>query len=451
MTLYRLWTAVAAVALTAMASTALAQTAPSPSSGGTIASGTTASASSAQQATADDTSYFARNRNVSVRERSRPGYEALGIPAGGFNIFPRVTADAAYDDNIYATQNSATSDTIFHIAPELLVRSNWNRHELDFYGRAMFNEYASHTNESTTDYGAGASGRLDLLRSSNLFAGGSFDRMTEPRTDPNSPAAAAKPIVYDLGQANVGGVWEFSRLRLSGRADYSDYNYFNTTTMGGAFLLQQDRSYHVWRETGRAEYAMSPELSLYATGTVNQIRYQLQPPAATFDRDSNGYDVAAGASFDVTRLIRGEAEIGYMNQNYRFTGFKGVSGLYYKLGVDWFPTQLTSVNLTGSRSIQEAVDISASGYIATTIAARIDHELLRNVILSAQGSYANDGYQQADRTDKIATAGVGATYLMNQHIGLRLAYDFRKLDSSGTQKIPSYDDNRLTASLTFQY
>jgi hypothetical protein len=40
---------------------------------------------------------------------------------------------------------------------------------------------------------------------------------------------------------------------------------------------------------------------------------------------------------------------------------------------------------------------------------------------------------------------------MNQHIGLRLAYDFRKLASSGTQKIPSYDDNRLTASLTFQY
>lgn len=447
----RLWSAVAVAALTALTGPVFAQTLPAASSGGDIASGAGGSANGADQSTADDTSYFGRNRNVSVRQRSRPGYEAVGIPAGGFNIFPSVSADATYDDNIYATQNGAISDTIFHVAPQLVVKSNWDRHELDLTAHGLFNEYATHSTEDTTDYGVAANGRLDMLRSSNLFAGGSFDRETEPRTSPDSPAAAATPVQYDLGQANFGGVWELSRLRLKGQVSYSDYDYFNTTTTSGAFLLQKDRNYDEWQENGRADYALSPELSLYATGTVNQIQYVLKPPVAQFNRDSNGYDIAAGASFDVTRLIRGEAEFGYMQQDYAYTAFKSTPGFYYKLGVDWFPTQLTTVNVTGARTIGEAVDIAASGYIGTTIALQIDHELLRNVILTAQGSFVQDDYQQADRTDKIGTAGVAATYLLNQHMGLRLAYAFDKLDSSGAQKIASFDDNRLTASVTFQY
>ena len=396
------------------------------------------------------TKFFARNRNVSVKERARPGYEAVGVHAGGFNIFPRLTADAQYNDNIYATQNGSTADEIFHLSPEVLVKSNWNRHELDLYAHGTENAYANHSTENTFDYGVGASGRLDVLESSNLFAGGSFDKATEPRTSPNSPAAAAKPIRFDLTQVNLGGVREFDRLRLFGRVNYSDYNYFNTVTQAGAFLLQKDRNYHQWDENGRAEFAMSPEVSFYVTGTVHQINYLLRPPVSAFDRNSNGYDVAGGTSFDITRLIRGEAEVGVTHRSFADPHFRDISSPYYRVGVDWLPTQLTTVNFSGSRTIQEAVNISASSYIATTIAARIDHELLRNVILSAYGSYADDSYQQAARSDKLAGFGASATYLMNQHIGLRLAYDFSKLSSSGTAKVPSYDDNRLVLSFTFQ-
>jgi hypothetical protein len=445
-----------------MATTAYAQSAPggggstsptAPTSGQQSTNPTglpaTANASSGQTV-AGATEFFARNRNVSVRERARPGYEAVGIHAGGFYVFPRLTADMQYNDNIYATQNLTASDEIFHVVPELLVKSNWSRHELDLYARAAANEYASHSTESTVDYGFGGSGRLDILRSSNIFAGGSFDRATEPRTSPNAPAAAATPVRYDLAQANIGGVAEFTRLRLSGRVNYSDFDYDNTVTHTGAFLLQKDRNYHQWAESGRAEFAMSPEVSLYLAGDLNQRTYPLQPPVATFNRNSNGYSVGGGSSFDVTRLVRGEAEVGYMRQSYDDPLFGDTSGLYYRIAADWFPTQITTVNLSGTRSIQEAVAISASGYIATTITGRVDHELLRNVLLSAYGSYGQNNYQHADRTDKLAGAGLSGTYLMNQHIGFRLAYDFSKLDSSGTLRIPSYDDNRVTVSITFQ-
>src|SRR4051812_45749542 len=62
---------------------------------------------------------FARNRNVSVRERGRPGYEAIGIHAGGFYMFPRLTADGQYNDNIFASENVKVGDTIFHLVPKV--------------------------------------------------------------------------------------------------------------------------------------------------------------------------------------------------------------------------------------------------------------------------------------------------------------------------------------------
>ena len=416
-----------------MGSAAWAQATPGTGSSSTNAPGAQSSsptglpvAGSAGATVGAATKFFARNRNVSVKERARPGYEAVGIHAGGFNIFPRLTADGQYNDNIYATQNGATADEIFHVSPEVLIKSNWNRHELDLYAHGTENAYASHSTENTFDYGVGASGRLV------------------------ETAAAAKPIRFNLTQANLGGVREFDRLRLFGRVNYSDYDYFNTVTQTGAFLLQKDRNYHEWGETGRAEFAMSPEVSLYVTGTASQINYMIQPPVSAFDRNATGYNVAGGTSFDITRLIRGEAEVGFTHRSFNDPHFRDYTTPYYRLGVDWLPTQLTTVNFSGSRTIQEAVDISASSYVATTIAARVDHELLRNVILSGYGSYADDSYRQADRTDKLGGFGASATYLMNQHMGLRLAYDFSKLSSSGAAKVPSYNDNRVVVSFTFQ-
>jgi hypothetical protein len=397
-------------------------------------------------------SNFARNRNESVRDRPRPGFEAIGIPMGGFNLFPRLTADAQYNSNIYATQTGVISDTIFHITPEVAMRSNWTRHQLALYARANFNEYASHSTESTQDYSVGASGRLDLLRTSNLFGGTSFDHATEPRTAPTSPAASVSPIQYNLFQGNFGGVHEMNRIRLSGRVNYFNYNYFNNHTANGDVLLQDDRDRDEWYETGRVEYALTPDKAIYVEAVGNQRNYRLHPPQAQFNRDSTGYTVSAGTNFDITRLIRGEAQIGYMSQSYSDPRFgNNTTGLAYNVAIDWFPTPLTTVNVSGGRSIQEAVANTASGYVSTNIGARIDHELRRNILFSAHANYDQDNYHDADRIDKRTLAGVSGTYLMNAHIGLRLTYDFQSQRSSGTAHANSYDDHRITGGLTFQY
>lgn len=395
------------------------------------------------------TSQFARDRNVTVRERNRPDYEALGIHAGGFLVFPRLGLDVVSDDNIFATQNNEVNDVIWRVRPELTVNSNWNRHALSVFARAQVNRYADHSSEDTTDYTVGAKGRLDIGVQSSLTANATHQYLTEPRTATTAPGAAAKPVRFYLDQAVVTGVHEFNRLRVTGRLNYGEYDYRNVAATNGGVLLQDFRDRTQWSETGRVDYAISPATAVYVTATANQRNYRLSPPTVSSNKDSDGYEASVGVNFELSALMRGEIDVGYLSQSYDDPAFKDIDGMSLHAAVDWFPTELTTVNFTASRSVEEAV--VAGGYLSTNVGARVDHELLRNVLLSANAGYSHDDYEGVDRTDKTKSAGLGVTYLLNRNVGVSGAYNYLDRDSKGISRNPSFTDNKLTATLTLQF
>ncbi len=119
--------------------------------------------------------------------------------------------------------------------------------------------------------------------------------------------------------------------------------------------------------------------------------------------------------------------------------------------MDWFPTELTTVNLNGSRTIEDPVDAGSQAYISTNLSAGVDHELLRNVLLSAQASYGKDNYETINRDDKRTGFNASATYLMNRNVGLILTYTYLKQDSSGAARGASFNDNKIAASVALQF
>lgn len=396
-------------------------------------------------------SFFARDRNTSVRERPRADYQASGIPAGGFDLFPRLTADAEFNDNIYAAASGfKESDTVFRIRPEIALRSNWNVHQLGAYARAGFNRFMDNSGENTEEYGFGANGRLDVVRGSNLYAGVDYQKLTEPRTAPQAPTATVKPTEYTLLGGNVGGVHEFNRLRVSGRFDYSDFDYDNNVLRNGAALLQDDRDRQVISGSARAEYAVSPATAFFVAGRLNERDYRLARGADGFNRDSNGYAATAGVNFDVGAAARGEIEVGYMNQTYDDARFVDTSGLALAGRVEWFPSDLTTIGLSATRSIEEATVAGASGFLSTGGGVQIDHELLRNLLLNGAASYTQDKYRGVDRNDKRTAASAGATYLVNRAAALSLTYSYYRQNSTGLAGSTDYNVNKLLLSLILQ-
>jgi hypothetical protein len=398
---------------------------------------------------------FDRGQNISVRERPRPDYQAAGIHVGGFMIYPKVTASVGYDTNVFAVQHGAVGDAIFTVTPEVDIASTWSRNALDAYVRASQDVYARYATEDVTEYGAGVSGKYEFgtaeVGEAQLTGGVDYGRYALPRSAANSGVQLSKnPIQYDYTALNAQLADTFNRLRLSVRADDQIYDYYNGQTPGGALVFEQGLNHYDATFTAKAEYAVSPDTAVFVIGAYNQRTYQLGPPVVPFNSNSSGFNVGAGANFDITHLIRGEVQLGYMDQQYVSPAFPAIRGLSAKAQLEWFPTQLTTVTATALRGIGDSGIIHSAGFLNTTGALQVDHELLRNVILSANVAGTENQYSGISRTDTIWSAGASADWLLTRWFGTTLAYTFADQHSSGAERGPSFDDNRVTLSLVFQ-
>jgi hypothetical protein len=398
----------------------------------------------------EQTSLFARDRDVSVRERPRPDYQETGVRSGGIWLYPKLEGDVEYNDNIYATSTGEISDEIFRIKPELVLQSNWSRNYFDLYGRASANEYAKNTSENTTDWDFGGDGRLDIVRGTDIRAGGEVARLTVPRTSSTSPSGALTPVQYYQDTAYVIGEREVNRFRMTLKGSWGSYTYNNVPAIGGGTIINTDLNHDEYDMSGRVDYALSPRTAWFVEGDGNWRPYHTAG-ILTPQRSSEGYQFLTGANFEVTSLIRGEIGVGYLKQMYDSPSYTDVGGFGLRGKLEWFPSELTTVTLTGDRSVQDSGIIGSSGYLATNIGAQIDHELLRNVILSASGLYGHDTYNGVDRGDSRYQAGISATYLVNRRVGLSAGYVYFKQDSSGTSAGQNFAVNRLTAALALQY
>jgi len=392
-------------------------------------------------------SQFKRDKNVSVRQRPRPDYEATGQKAGGFTVYPRVTVDLEHNDNIYAVAAGKIDDNIWRVKPEVAVRSDWSRHALGFFAGGNVIRYGDAKTENAEEYTVSANGRLDVARGSNVSGSVQYQHLIEPRSaiTAGTPAGATrKPVEYNLTSANLVAVKEFNRLRVTGRLDDKDFNYKD---QGGAFN-QNTRDRNEFSFGGKAEYAVSPDTAVYAVATGNKRDYDISGPT---DRSSDGYVLGAGANFEASDLVRGDVQVGYMKQSYDKAIYKSISGFNASGRLEWFPTQLTTVGLNGSRSIEDATANGAGGFISNSVGATIDHELLRNVLLSAAYTHGKDNYKGVDRNDKRDNFSTTAAYLLNRRVGLFLTYNYLKQDSSGAAKASSFKDNKLVASVALQF
>lgn len=392
---------------------------------------------------------FARDRNVSVRQRPRAEYEALGVHVGTFLMFPRVMVTVEHDDNIFAQPTNELGDTILKIQPELAVTSDWTRHFLSAYARGTYTRFDEFEIESTDEWMAGGSARLDIRRDTTLSGGFDFARLTEPRTGTSLQGQSVVPIQYEQDQARVVFSREFNRLRTTARFDYVNYDFNDGRAATGASVDQDDRDREELTASLRGDYAFSPATAGFLQVALNEHNYDITAPGR-LGRDSDGVTVLAGLNFELSNLLRGDIGVGYVEQNYDDPRFRDISGLGVRGQLEWFPTQITTVTLTAARRVSDSGIPGAAGYLESDFGAQIDHELRRNIILTGQVSYGEDNYQDLDRLDRQLRFAVSGTYLVNRSVGLTIGYSYYDQESSGLAGGQDYKVNKIGATVTVQ-
>ena len=390
-----------------------------------------------------DSDTFDRGRNIGVQDRPRPDYQAIGILAGGFTIYPKVVMTADLDDNIFAVQHGAVGDFIFDVAPEIDVQSNWSRNALSAFARLDQSVYAKYTGQDTTQYEFGVAGKLQFGNSA-MTGGVDYGHSALPQYLSNDFGSPLQPVQYDVTKLNDELSTQFTRLRLSVKVEDQDYRYQNTNAFTAA------ESHNDVIVTGTAEFALTPDAALQVQAQGNHRGYSDVSPSVPLLLTSSGYQVTAGANFDLTHLIRGEFQIGYLSQTYVSSAFKPVQGFSGKAQLQWFPTQLTTVTFLASRDVGDAQVVGSAGYVGSNVSARVDHELLRNLILS--GSLSGSYFQNIgiNRNDTLVGAGLSANWLITRHVGVKFAYAYTDQKSVGSAAGNTFADNRGTISLVLQ-
>ena len=388
-------------------------------------------------------------RGETVRERARPDYDAAGLRSGGLLlILPSVEVGLRHEDNIYKTDGGETEDVVTSVRPRVDVVSQWSNHELVASAGADADVFADEDDENTTDWFMSADGRIDITRDTNVYAGLSVQELHEDRGDPNAPRTSREPISYSRQDARLGGSYRFNRLGLTLEANLGHLDYDNGVDQSGQPVDQRGRDRDESEVMARAGYAAAAGYEAFVRATRDERRYDHHDPAGP-NRDSDGWELVIGTALDLGGIVFGEVFAGHRSQDYDDASLPTIDGFTLGGAVDWNVTPLTTVNGFVQRKVEESVIDGASGALATTVGLGVDHELLRNLILSADLSLTSSDYEGITREDDVLGVGFGGTYLVNRNLHADFGYRHQSRDS--TTAGADYDSNVVHLTVRLQY
>lgn len=395
------------------------------------------------------TSYYGRDRNVSVLERPRPDYEAIGIHEGGLTIYPALSTGVTYTDNVYETETNTVADEYFTIHPSITALSNWGRHGLRLYADATNEQYVSRTSENQTAYSFRADGRIDVHGQSAINLGVSADHAFEARGNIYALQDTQHPVQYDTQNLYARGSYVQDRIRLTLDGEAENMNYYNAPLVGGGEVLENTRNEHIFSVMGRTDYALTPDTALFGSVTWGQSNYLVGSDINR--RDSHSVQALGGVNFDLTSLARGEIGVGYFERDYSSNAYPGMSGFSTGIKIEYFPTTLVTVTLLVQRRPQDAAFVNSSGgFFQNSGSIGADYEFRRNWIWSASVGYETDDFQGVDRHDSVANVVVSSRYYLTRTVGVGADLSYADRESTGTYAGPAYKNTKVGVFVVFQ-
>ena len=173
-------------------------------------------------------------------------------------------------------------------------------------------------------------------------------------------------------------------------------------------------------------------------------------------RNFNDMSVLGGLDYDLNGLFRLRALAGYESRSFSSNTYQTISSPVAELSLIYIPTGLTTVTGTVNRRIQDSSDETTAATTSLLANLRVDHELRRNVLLTASIGILQNNYGLKSESQSQYTANFGATYLLNRYSALSGTYDYTTrlgataaLNLNGFSAAQNFDDHRLLIQFKF--
>jgi hypothetical protein len=342
-----------------------------------------------------------------------------GVHAGTFFLRPALEVMTGYDTNPARSATNPKGSTQLTVAPELLGKSDWERHQLDIAVRGAYYYYPDVRLADRPNLDARADGRIDVSKDTRIDVQGRYILATDYPGSPNIGADFAKlPIYTDVG-TTLGVGQRFNRLDVSLKGTVDRIEWQDSLLTNGVHQSNADRNYDQYGGILRGSYEVSPGVKPFSEVVADTRVHDLPIDRTGADRDSNGVAVKVGTAFEFTRTLTGEISVGYLNRFYQDPNLPNIHAPLLDASLIWAASALTTIKFVSTTNVNESVLTDVSGVLVHNNGLEISHALRRWLIATAKFGYGIDDYIGSLRQDHRYVASLAIAYKLSREFWLR--------------------------------
>jgi hypothetical protein len=411
---------------TAATSTSTTTTTPATTGSTSVLRGTTArpsalvrvpsSAAADSDVSVVNTANLSPNNAVLLRRRTRledDPFAAVGLHYGAFLLLPAVEVTGGYDTNPARVPAGRASSFVV-VAPELIARSDWERHEFAATLRGSYTTYQDTPELDRPAFDGKVTGRVDVTRDTRLNVEGIFQVGTDNPGSPNVQAGLTRfPIFTTLGGA-LGVTQRFNRLEVSAKGTVERTEYQDSKFTDGTTGSNVDRDFNRYGGVLRVAYDLMPGLKPFVEGGADTRVHDIAVDRFGLQRDSNGWYAKAGTTFEFSRKLTGELSLGWLDRTYKDPTLNELNGFTFDASLVYAMSALTNIKLNAATVAAETTVPGTAGVFTRNAGVEVEHAFRRWLVGSLKFNYGFDDYVGSDRKDDRFSVGISMIYKINR-------------------------------------
>ncbi|HRN99906.1 MAG TPA: outer membrane beta-barrel protein [Nitrobacter sp.] len=367
-------------------------------------------------------------------KRDDDPFGAAGNYVGSFFVKSAVELWGGYNTNP-GRFNQPKGSAFYMVAPEFVAASDWTRHSLLVDLRGSFTGFdrtfppgVDNPSQSVIsvptvvdrpDFLGRAVGRLDVRRDTRINSELQMRIGIDNPGSPNVQAGLARYPIFAVTGGTAGVEHDINRLQVSlhGFADRTMYQ--NSLLTDGTSASNADRNFNQYGAVGRVSYDLLPGFKPFGEVEADARNRDTRADRDGFQRDSHGGYAKVGTSFELTRLLIGEASIGYTARNYADPRLDQLTGLLTSGSLIWSASALTTARFTSVTFVDESFVPGVAGVLTRSHTIEIDHDFRRWLTGIGRFTYATQEYRGSERSDQIYSISGDLIYRLNREFQIK--------------------------------
>lgn len=364
---------------------------------------------------------------VTVRTRLHPEQMPLGLRDGPLVVKPRLDQSIGYDSNVLSGPHPQGSWQL-GIAPSLALLSAADGHSIGAVLSLDNRRYLSAPAQNRTDVSLASGARIQLGQDTVTVAVAHIERH-EDRGGPGT-LPSDRPVHFRVDDIRIDDTLRRGPWRLTPALELSRWTY-DPTTIDARPVVQSYRDRMVLQAGVSVRYEVAPLREvLFVVQGLGQDYPHVTPGQA--NPASRAARVLAGISDQSDPVWHWRVLVGEEFRTFQAAAYPAQRTLIAEAGLTWQPTELTTITALFSRETDAAAQEGVSGMVYSAGRVAVDHELRRDIVLSAmlgwqRQDYFQGGYQTGLRL------GLAATWVLNRMTRLSATYD--QVDLQGSQQV----------------